>query len=674
MHQTVFRFIAVLMIVSFCLSPLAGTTGKVSAQDFTLPVLPIEMSADGLTLYNAVPPDIFWVDDSPEAQNIQDPQAGALVGPEAAYSTFTINYIAAEQNDPWGQVCVAFPEAAKASFTAAAAIWAARLKSTVPITINACWANLNSSTILGYAGGAPIHRDFTGAPKSGTWYQGALANSLAGSDLAPSTYDMNITYNKNFAWYYGTDGATPTGKVDLVSVAAHEIGHGLNFAGSAGYSAGSGGFGNTNPPYPDVYDTFMQSSTGKKLITYTNPSTALGSLLTSNSLWFSGPKAMISNGGARVKMYAPSSWEPGASYNHMDFNTFAYTSNNMMVPSIGYGSSRHTIGTVILGLLQDLGWQIHVPSPAIVMPANYITTTLPTFKWTPVKGATFYVLQVYQGSTYVYGLVVPASACSSVLCSKTSTTPLSYGSYLWQVKAKVAGTYSEYSRPQLFYVMPPGFSSTFTTTSSGWTSVYPVWALHRSGYFYSSGVPNQYASVKHNYDYPVLTYTVKMKRTGCAACANNLYFYGAPSPLNGFHEWNNTYKFAITNDGRFMVGKMVGGVYAAVVDWTASATIVQGGWNTLKVTAKDTFVQFFINNTRVASGNIYSFSNGRVGFGFYRDPVSTANKLYVDYATLTTTAPSAVVAAESEPGGIYFNEATGEGITTAPDVNPDLAP
>ena len=108
------------------------------------------------------------------------------------------------------------------------------------ITIQACWADLGSSTTLGYSGGGSLYRDFTGAPRANTWYGASLANALSGSDLEPGVFDMHITYNQNFAWYYGTDGNTPLGQYDLMTVVLHEIAHGLNFSGSMQYSGGIG--------------------------------------------------------------------------------------------------------------------------------------------------------------------------------------------------------------------------------------------------------------------------------------------------------------------------------------------------------------------------------------------------------------------------------------------------
>ncbi len=342
-------------------------------------------------------------------------------------STFTITYVAAGGTDPWGQVCVAFPAEAKTAFNAAAAIWANTLKSSVPITIKACWADLGSPSILGYSGGQPQHANFTGAPKTNTWYQGSLANSIAGSDLAPTDFDMNITYNNGFSWYYGTDGNPPAGQYDLVTVAAHEIGHGLNFSGTAKWvSGGTGSYGLPGYPYPNIYDTFMEDAGGTALTTYTNPSAALGTLLTSSNLWFDGPNANAANGGTRVKMYAPSTWAGGSSYSHLDYNTFAGTANSMMVYAVSSGAANHSPGAVTTGLLKDLGWQTdtgsNVPTPQ--SPSGTITDKTPTYTWTTVTGATKYRYQLNQGTTVVYTKTVAATVCGASTCSNTPTTAL----------------------------------------------------------------------------------------------------------------------------------------------------------------------------------------------------------------------------------------------------------
>jgi hypothetical protein len=323
-----------------------------------LPLLVPQLSTDGLKLHHGVPPLVILADPNPAMQGLRAPwpsAALALASPEAAVSTFAFTFLGAGQQDLWGQACGLFPEEAKTAFQAAAAIWAHTVRSAVPITITACWATLESSNILGYSGGGLLLRDFSGTRRSTTWYAKPLANSLAGTELDPASQDMNITYNSGFPWYYGTDGNPPAGLYDLVTVAAHEIAHGLNFFGSAGYSGGTGSYGN-GTGFPNIYDVFLESGDGTPLISYPNPSAALGTLLTSGDLWFDGVNATAANGGVPVKMYAPSTWAEGSSYSHLDYSTFAGTSNSLMVYALGSGSANHDTGTVTPGLLKDLGW------------------------------------------------------------------------------------------------------------------------------------------------------------------------------------------------------------------------------------------------------------------------------------------------------------------------------
>ncbi|MFO7568888.1 MAG: hypothetical protein R6W75_03740, partial [Smithellaceae bacterium] len=147
-------------------------------RDFSIPVpLAPQLSSDGNTLYNAAAPIPVMTDPNPSPIMTRVPMAmdAAMLNmePQALTATFAITYIADGGSDSWGQPCTTFPEEAKVVFGAATAIWGSYLNSTVPITIRACWANLGAST-LGYSGGGPLHRNFSGAPLPDTWYIGSL--------------------------------------------------------------------------------------------------------------------------------------------------------------------------------------------------------------------------------------------------------------------------------------------------------------------------------------------------------------------------------------------------------------------------------------------------------------------------------------------------------------------
>ncbi len=320
-----------------------------------------QLSVGGLTLDHGIPLKAIINDPNPPEILRRIPRPPNLsVDPALAKASFSIAYIADGGSDKWYEPCYVFPQAARDVFEAAAAVWGNILQSDVPITIKACWADLGSSSTLGYSGGGPLHRDFTGTPRANTWFSGALANALYGSDLSSSSYDMHITYNGNFNWYYGTDGNPAGDEHDLFTVVLHEIAHGLNFSGSMTMSGdvGSWGYGTG---YPGIYDVFVRDASGDELITsYTNGTTQLGDALKSNGLYFHGSNTMIANGNNRVKIYAPATWRSGSSYSHLDYATFNNTANQLMVYAISAGESIHDPGVVTNGLLEDLGWQIEV--------------------------------------------------------------------------------------------------------------------------------------------------------------------------------------------------------------------------------------------------------------------------------------------------------------------------
>jgi hypothetical protein len=126
---------------------------------------------------------------------------------------------------------IGFSPAAEDAFQAAVDVWEQLISSPVTIRIEATWEPL-ATGVLGSAGSNSLWRDFTNAVP-GTWYPDALADATKGSDLAPGAADIEASFNSTFSdWYTGTDGATPPGKWDLMSVVLHEIGHGLGILGT----------------------------------------------------------------------------------------------------------------------------------------------------------------------------------------------------------------------------------------------------------------------------------------------------------------------------------------------------------------------------------------------------------------------------------------------------------
>ena len=147
--------------------------------------------------------------------------------------------------------------ARRAALEAAVNQWADTLAGNVPIVVAARMVPLGGSgggALLASSGATTVHRNFeSGIPD--TWYVAALANELTGSDLnGPGTPEIVTTFNSDvdgpsvlgsLHWYYGLDAA-PGADFDFVTIALHELGHGLGFSG--GIDPTSGRLGDRRQP------------------------------------------------------------------------------------------------------------------------------------------------------------------------------------------------------------------------------------------------------------------------------------------------------------------------------------------------------------------------------------------------------------------------------------------
>ncbi len=297
---------------------------------------------------------------------IEPPQIISTLGlMDATAASITVDYVPGGGANTWGDTCEAWPAAAQAAFNYAVSIWATQISSAVPIVIEACWASNFTGTILGHGGATGnYYGSGIGMPTTNTFYPIALINAVNGDDsLNGSEAEIAVAFNMNYSWYYGTDGNTPSGKIDFVSVVLHEIGHGLGFLGNMRVNTGSGSWG-WGVSIPTIYDRFNENGAGQSLINtalFPNPSAALAGQLTGGSIYFDGPNANAANtanGQGRVRLYAPATWSSGSSYAHLDYDTFRNTENALMVYAIPSQTARHSPGPVMLCLLKDIGWTV----------------------------------------------------------------------------------------------------------------------------------------------------------------------------------------------------------------------------------------------------------------------------------------------------------------------------
>lgn len=248
-----------------------------------------------------------------------------------------------------------FTPAAQNAFQYAVDIWASLLTSNVPILVTANFTDLGPS-ILGSAGATTGLRNFPGALQPNTFYPVALANKLHDSDLAPGLQDITCSFSSSVNWYFGTDGNTPSGQYDFVTVVLHELCHGLGFFGTVQVDGSQASVGFLGSPF--IYDTFVENGAGTELASLANPSAAVLAFATSNDLFWNGAEGVDANDGDLPELYAPTSFSPGSSISHLNEDDFPTGSvNALMTPFLGTAEAIHDPGAIVGGMLVDMGWE-----------------------------------------------------------------------------------------------------------------------------------------------------------------------------------------------------------------------------------------------------------------------------------------------------------------------------
>ena len=186
-------------------------------------------------------------------------------------------------------------------------LWGKSLRSHVTIVVQGSFAPLgctaNSGT-LAQAGANQIFSNFPNAPLQNHWYPVALANAIAGVDLAPGPLDIpgpddlsNDDIIANFngdvgqptclagsSWYYGLDNNAPAGQIDFLDTFMHEVSHGLGFQNFVSEASGATILG-----LPDVYMANTRDLTnGRQWNTFTAAEIRESAVRNGKVVW-SGP-------------------------------------------------------------------------------------------------------------------------------------------------------------------------------------------------------------------------------------------------------------------------------------------------------------------------------------------------------------------------------------------------
>ncbi|MDR2973041.1 MAG: InlB B-repeat-containing protein [Bacteroidales bacterium] len=234
----------------------------------------------------------------------------------------------------------------------ALSLWGEQLFGSVPVDISVSFLSLGYG-VLGQSYRQPNYLD----TETNTWYCSALGNQMAGYNVVPNMRDIRLEMSTNFSFYFGLDGNTSG--YDYVTIMLHEVTHGLGFyplCGSNGaysYTTQSGNSQNTS--FPGIFDRQLFQGLEGECITELNQSQR-ASLMISNNLYAGAPNSALleANGGVRVKMYAPGSYQSGSSTSHWDQSV----NNFQTFMKYAYAYPLHTFNTRKIGIMLDMGWTL----------------------------------------------------------------------------------------------------------------------------------------------------------------------------------------------------------------------------------------------------------------------------------------------------------------------------
>jgi hypothetical protein len=227
-------------------------------------------------------------------------------------------------------------------------LWGEQLAGAVPVAIEVDFFPMGPG-VLGRSFFPTCFNDGV----TNVWYPSALWDQIVGYDYDPGENDNTIWMNSDYKFYLGLDGLGSG--MDFVTIALHEVTHGLGFGCYCSRDDGEFFWGG-----PGIYDCQLYKGLdGPCFIDL--PNYERTALMVSNNMYAGGPGSnlLAANGGERVKIYAPTSYSSGSSAHHWDssvgFPTFM---------KYAYDYPLHTFNNRKLGILTDMGWELPIVDTA----------------------------------------------------------------------------------------------------------------------------------------------------------------------------------------------------------------------------------------------------------------------------------------------------------------------
>ncbi len=310
--------------------------------------------------------------------------------------------------------------------------------------------------------------------------------------------------------------------------------------------------------------------------------------------------------------------------------------------SLGDGSYQWRVKAYVGGWKDYSAWKAFnvLTIPSTIAPKGTISENLPTFTWSKINSAGYYIYQVMKGSTVVYTKSVSPSVCGTTQCSYKAMWSLSDGSYSWRVKAYVGGSWKNYSPWASFTILSysSGFNSQFSGSMTGWARKAGASWQVGSSYMYTYGLSEMYSSAIHTGQYSNFDYSARVKRVGGSDGwtypAQYLMVRMGTQVLSTNNTWYPGYMFGYADTGRYSIWETNSdGSVSSIQPWTYSSALKPNDWNVLRVVANDSYFYFYINSTLVYVLGDSTRSAGYVGFQMFK-LYGINTQFQVDWATL----------------------------------------
>ena len=248
-------------------------------------------------------------------------------------------------------------ESKQAAFEAAGGIWSDVLEIEVPIDVGVSVESFSDPGILGGAAPADLLANDPAFPSAGTWYVSALANQFLRTDHDPDRVEIDVLISADYRFHEEVGGPVPGDRISLLTLALHELGHGLGHTTLARrLPDGTGTIRHEGLPL--AFDLLVQNSSRVPLVAL-GPS-ALGSALTQRLVW-GGSEGIAADGGLLPELFAPRLFQPGSSVSHLDEATYQ---SGLMTPYIANGELHTSVPPLTRAMMADSGWGVEARTPA----------------------------------------------------------------------------------------------------------------------------------------------------------------------------------------------------------------------------------------------------------------------------------------------------------------------